>query len=82
MSEEKDILSIWKDRIENEAKYGDKTQACSNAGTTMTTYQTAMRKETFSELTDTEIRVLVDMIKILDERKTVAQMLQAQYANQ
>ena len=79
---ENDILSIWKDRIENEAKYGDKTQACKNAGTTMTTCQTAMKKETYLELTDTEIRVLEEVIKILDARKEVTQRLQAQYANQ
>lgn len=78
----KDILSIWKDRIENEAKYGDKTQACSNAGSTMTTYQTAMKKERFSELTDKEIGVLVEVIKILDARKEANLKLQAQYANQ
>lgn len=79
---ENDILSIWKDRIEKEAKYGDKTQACKNVGTTMTTYQTAMRKEAFPELTDTELSVLVAMIKLLDARKEAAQKLQAQYANQ
>lgn len=82
MDAEKDILSIWKDRIENESKYGDKTQACKNAGTTMTTHQTAMKKEKFADLTDTEKRVLEENIKILDTRNEATIKLQKQYATQ
>ncbi len=78
----KDVLEIWKERIDSEFKHGDKTQACKNAGATMTTYQTAMKKDFFAELTNTEKRVLEEMLKILDARKEANQKLQAQYATQ
>ena len=77
---EKDILSVWKDRIEREAKHGDKTRACKAADVTMTTYQTAMRKESFSALTDAEVAALTEMVKLLDERAEAVSKLRARYA--
>lgn len=68
MTENKDILDLWKSRIINESKTGDRTKACRNMGFTYTTHQNAMKKSTFKDLTDGEFRVLTENIKIIDER--------------
>lgn len=69
MSKGKDILDLWKQRIINESKRGDRIKACRNAGFTYTTHQFAMKKESLSDLTDGELSVLAENIKILDNRK-------------
>lgn len=73
MTEKKDILAIWKERILNESKTGDRTKACRNMGFTYTTHQNAMKKTTFEDLTNGEFSVLAENIKILDERKAKQQ---------
>jgi hypothetical protein len=80
MSNEKDVLDIWKGRIRKEAKHGDKTKACMDAGTTMTTYRTAIMKEKFADLTDGELRTLQRLIERLDIRKEETLKIQSLYA--
>lgn len=80
MVKEKDVLKVWIERIEKESKHGDKTQACRNAASTMTTFQTAMKRKSFLELTDSELKILSELIKILDDRKAERAKLQEQYA--
>ncbi|WP_018109731.1 hypothetical protein [Bacteroides propionicifaciens] len=69
MTENKDILQTWKERIINESKRGDRIKACRNAGFTYTTHQFAMKKATLADLTDGELSVLAANIQILDNRK-------------
>lgn len=66
---EKDLLEIYKERIEKESSYGDKAEACRIAGYSTQVYSTAMRKEKLSELTDGERRVLEELIILLNHRK-------------
>lgn len=80
MSTEKDILDIWKERISNESKYGDKKKACDVAGSTVTTYLNALKKAKFDDLTDGEQRTLQALMEILDARKQMQQKLKEQYA--
>lgn len=77
---EKDVLSIWKDRIAKESKHGDKKKACDAAGTTATTYLTAMKKEKFNDLTEGEQRTLEKLIERLDTRKEEILKIQEKYA--
>ena len=77
---EKDVLNIWKERIEKESKHGDKKKACDAAGSTASTYLNAMKREKFDDLTDGEQRTLQALIEILDERKEKQQKLKEQYA--
>lgn len=79
MSKEKDILTIWKERIEKESKHGDKKKACDAAGSTASTYLNAMKKEQFDDLTNGEQRTLQALVVILDERKEKQQKLKQQY---
>lgn len=57
MGKEMDVLDIWKERIKNEARHGDKKKACEAAGTTATTFLTAMKREKFIDLKDGDISV-------------------------
>lgn len=78
---EKDLLEIWKERIENEGKHGDKKKAYKRAGVSETTYDNAMKKETSNDLTDAEFEALSEHINILDERKQKIEERRKQYAN-
>lgn len=78
MSADKDILSIWIERIRKESKRGDKTRACKNTGVSYTTHQNAMKQLNLIDLTDSEMEVLKENIRILDERKS---KLKECYAN-
>lgn len=69
MAAEKDTLEIWKERILTESKTGDRMKACRNAGVSYTTHQNGMLKTALADLTDAELNVLAENIKILDERK-------------
>jgi hypothetical protein len=80
MNESRDVLDIWKERIAGEAKHGDRTRACNEAGTTMTTYRTAMSKAKFADLTDGELRTLRLLVERLDDRMQEKQELQSRYA--
>lgn len=80
MNQEKDVLSIWKERITKETKHGDKKKACDAAGTTPTTYLTALKKEKLDDLTDGELKTLSELITILDERKEKLTQIHQQYA--
>lgn len=66
---QKDILEVWKERILTESKRGDRMKACKNINVSYTTHQNAMKKATLIDLTDAEMNVLEENIKILDERK-------------
>lgn len=79
--ENRDVLDIWKERIKNESKHGDKKRACDNAGTTATTYLTAMRRTKFIDLKEGEIRVLQALIDVLDSRKAAIAEILKKYAN-
>lgn len=80
MNTEKDVLAIWKERIENEARHGDKKKACEAAGTTPTTFLTAMKRKKFVDLKDGELRTLQALIERLDARKEKFEKIQSQYA--
>ena len=80
MGKEKDVLDIWKERIKNEARHGDKKKACEDAGTTPTTYLTAMKREKFIDLKDGELKTLQMLIERLDARKEQFEKIQTQYA--
>lgn len=69
--EEKDLLDIIKERIKAESRWGDKAKACKNASISPTTYEKAILKERFDDLTDGEEKVLSAFISILDERAEV-----------
>lgn len=81
MSAEKDVLDIWKERIQNEARHGDKKKACEAAGTTATTYLTAMKREKITDLKDGELKTLQMLIQRIDARKEQFEKIQSQYAN-
>lgn len=80
MNAEKDVLVIWKEQIKKEARHGDRTKACNDAGTTMTTYRTAMKREKFIDLKDGELKTLQMLIERLDARKEQFEKIQSQYA--
>lgn len=80
MNKEKDLLDIWKDRIAEESKRGDKAEAIRRANTTQTTYDSGFKKEKIEALTDKEVEVIEQHIKVLDERKEELQKKRLQYA--
>lgn len=81
MNTEKDVLIIWKERIKNEVRHGDKKKACEAAGTTATTFLTAMKREKFTDLKDGELKTLQMLIERLDARKERFEKIQSQYAS-
>lgn len=80
MNEGKDLLQIWKQRIINESKTGDKANAVRRANTTVPTYDRGIKKEKFEDLTDKQAEVLEQHIKVLDERKEEVRRKKEQYA--
>jgi len=80
MKKGKDVLTIWKERIAAEARHGDKTAACNDADTSMTTFRTAMSRETFAALKDGELKTLEALMLRIDERKRKHEEITAQYA--
>jgi hypothetical protein len=80
MGKEMDVLDIWKERIKNEARHGDKKKACEAAGTTATTFLTAMKREKFIDLKDGELKTLQMLIERLDARKEHFEKIRSQYA--
>ena len=80
MSNKKDVLEIWKERIKKEARHGDKKKACEAAGTTATTFLTAIKREKFEDLKDGELETLQKLIERLDARKEYFEKIQSQYA--
>lgn len=61
-------LSATKQRIELEKKQGDITRACKNVGVSDTVFRTAMKKCNYDHLTTAEATVLLEVIRILDNR--------------
>jgi hypothetical protein len=57
-----------KKRILNERKRGDTIIAAERAGVTRTCLDYAIRREKFEDMTAAEERIVVEMIKLLDER--------------
>jgi hypothetical protein len=80
MDAKKDVLDIWKERIKNEVRHGDKKRACEDAGTTTTTYLSAMKREKFIDLKDGELKTLQMVIERLDARKKQFEKIESQYA--
>lgn len=78
---EKDLLDIWKERIEKEGKHGDKKKAYKRAGVSETTYDNAMKRQSIDDLTDSEFEALSEHINILEERKQKREERRKQYAN-
>lgn len=72
-------LEKIKERIRSEQQYGDVAKACENAGYSTSTYNTAMKRNSLSELKDGELKVLKEMINLLDERIASRKKL-AEYA--
>lgn len=77
---EKDLLEIWKERIKNESKRGDKAEAIRRADVTQPTYDTGFRKTKLADLTDKELEVIEAHINVLDERKALLKSKIEQYA--
>ena len=77
---EKEILTIWKERIKKEVKHGDKARACEAAGVTTTTFLSALKRKKITDLKDKEIKVLQILIEMLDSRKQTIEKIQMQYA--
>lgn len=69
IKEEKDKLFLIKERIEKEIKFGDKAQACRNAGITPTTFDRGLSKDSFDKLSAPEYNGIVELIKILNLRR-------------
>lgn len=69
MSEVKDLLLVWKERILKESKRGDKAEAIRRADVTQPTYDSGFRKAKLADLTDKEVEVIEAHINVLDERK-------------
>lgn len=69
MSEDKDLLEIWKERIANESKRGDKAKALRSVPTTAPTYNDGMKKSKLEDLTEAELAAIEAHINVLDERK-------------
>ena len=80
MNNNRDAFEVIKERIKAEAKHGDRTQACKDVGTTMTTYRTAVAKEKLSDLSDIELRLITRLEEILETRKAITSQLEERYA--
>ena len=78
---ERDVLLIWKERIKNESAYGDKKRACEAAGTSPTTFLSAMKRDRLIDLKDGELKTLQALIQRLDDRKENLELIQSTYAN-
>ena len=81
MSNERDVLDIWKERIRKEAKHGDKKKACYDAGISYQTLRNAMDKNEIEELSSCELLALQKLIERLDARKEHFEKIRLQYAN-
>jgi len=65
---EKDLLEVIKERIKAESKFGDKAKACNGVGISATTHDKGLAKQNYDDLTDSEEKVLLAHIAILDDR--------------
>ena len=81
MNKEKDLLEIYKERIKQESKRGDKAEALRRTTITQPTYDAGFEKAKYLDLSDKETIVIEAHIKILDERKEKLTQLHQQYAN-
>lgn len=80
MRTEKDLLEIYKERIANESKRGDKAEALRRTTITQPTYDEGMRKSKYLDLSEKETIAIEAHIQILDERKEELRRKQKQYA--
>ena len=80
MNEEKDILTIWKERIKNESKRGNKAEALRRTNITQVTYDVGLKRAKYLDLTNKEATVIEAHIQILDERKEEVRRKKEQYA--
>lgn len=81
MEEFKDPLEIIKERIKNERRRNDKSKACLKAGVSPSTYENALKKEKYSELTNGEEAALLAHIGILNERIENQRKIVSDYVN-
>ena len=68
-------LTAVKERIRGEQMKGDIKIACRKAGVDVSTFRCAMTKETVDELRPRELKSVVAMIDVLDERVKMKQKL-------
>lgn len=67
--DEKDRLQIVNERIDAEVRYGDKAEACRKAKVSVTTLDRGLSREKYDDVTDDEHKGIVELMKILNERK-------------
>lgn len=78
--QEKDLLDIFKDRIEKEAMLGDITDGVTRSGYSRTTYYSGQKRTKYADLKAGEVKVFEAIIKILDERKERNEKIKREYA--
>ncbi len=69
-----------KDLIKSEKQTFDVGNAARNLSLTTTVYHNAMKKNSFEELTESELLYIEEIVRILDERKERVQKLVASIA--
>lgn len=69
MTKSKDKLQVLKARYEKEKKTGDLSEAARRAKVSNTIASTGLAKELWKDLTDAERKVLICLVKILNQRE-------------
>ena len=65
-----DELELIRKRRSDEHRQGDVRRACERAGVSTTVFQSALRKKKIDDLTDKEMKVIIQFKEVLDERIT------------
>lgn len=63
-----DELVLIRKRRADEHRQGDVRRACERAGVSTTVFQSALRKNRIDDLTDKEMKVIIQFKEVLDER--------------
>jgi len=64
-----DKLPAIKERVENEAKHGDKSKAAKNAEISVATLNRGLNQDSFDKVSDDQYAGIVELMKILNTRK-------------
>ncbi|GHT53001.1 hypothetical protein AGMMS49982_14780 [Bacteroidia bacterium] len=63
-----DELERIRRRRADEHRQGDVRRSCERAGVSTTVFQSALRKKKIDDLTDKEMKVIIQFKEVLDER--------------
>ena len=66
---EQNDFERMKERIDTERNINDLNEACKRTGLTTTVFYNALKRKSFRELTNAELKYMEVMIAILNERK-------------